>query len=159
MQQARYLTLLFNLAVFYFFQEDFSESKYWVQTIRDVEKPTQRKDIVHFAQVLEVVLHFELGNQKAVESFFRSIYRKLQSRNRLHPFERKLLNGIRRMSGEQTRKKETIFKALGQDLIMLNPQDTTGFREIQLYIQARITGKNLKVVYLESLHRQVENES
>ncbi len=58
-------------------------------------RSSQRQDLQGIAQILNLIIHYEMGNTPLLDYLFRSAYRFLQNRNRLFQFERLVLKFIR----------------------------------------------------------------
>jgi hypothetical protein len=143
MNDARKLSFYYNLAILYFLTEKYGTAQGWVEKILD-EKSKHRKDIQHFAKVLNTLLWYELeGDSKRIdihESAFRSAYRKLQNEQRLFEFEKVLLNHLRKLSGELD--TASVFKSLQEQLLVIsqNPKEkhALGLEEVMLWVGGKI---------------------
>ena len=74
---------------------------HWLNLPRSIE----RQDLQSLARILNLMIHFEMGNQMLLEYLLRATYRFLRSRNRVHEFERLVLHFIRE-SGKFRSAKE-----------------------------------------------------
>lgn len=63
----------------------------WLNLPRRVE----RQDLQSLARILNLITHYEMGNNLLLEYLFRSTYRFLRKRNRMFEFEKKVLSFIK----------------------------------------------------------------
>ncbi len=63
----------------------------WLSLPRSIE----RQDLQSLARILNLIVHFEMGNTILLEYLFRSTYRFLRKRNRMYDFERRVLTFIK----------------------------------------------------------------
>ncbi len=99
----------------------------WLKLSGSVE----RKDLQSLARILNLIIHFELGNNMLLESLLRSTYRYLNKENRLSEFERKIMEFIRE-AGKPHSKKEMkqLFENLKQDFEQLSRSPAFGMFQL-----------------------------
>lgn len=73
----------------------------WLNSPRSV----QRQDLQSLARILNLIIHYEMGNTLLLESLLRSTYRFLNRQNRLHQFEEQVLQFFRQVNKLQNRKE------------------------------------------------------
>lgn len=71
----------------------------------NLPKTTEREDLQSLARILNLIIHYEIGNTLLLESLLRSTYRFLSKRNRLFEFEKTVLKFIQK-SGKLRSSKE-----------------------------------------------------
>lgn len=103
---------LFERSVFYFqyFYIYFGTGQYekaldYLNQWLNQPKTVERQDLQSLARILNLILHYEMGNALLLESLLRSTYRFLNKRNRLHEFERKMVGFIREAIQLQSKKE------------------------------------------------------
>lgn len=71
----------------------------------------ERQDLQSMARILNLIIHYELGNFVLLESLIRSTYRFLKKRNKLHEMEREIIAFIRKAIETPSKKelKETFI--------------------------------------------------
>ncbi|MEM7036982.1 MAG: hypothetical protein AAF570_08390 [Bacteroidota bacterium] len=99
LNHSRRLGFHYNLTILYFFVGDHKAALRWLRPILDLPRTEQRRDIQQFARILQLILHYELQNHSLLDYLFRSTYRFLHRRNRLHPFEQAILRFMRTIAG------------------------------------------------------------
>ena len=71
----------------------------------NLPKTSEREDLQSLARILNLIIHYEIGNTLLLESLLRSTYRFLSKRNRLYEFEKSVLGFIQK-SGRLRSSKE-----------------------------------------------------
>jgi len=71
----------------------------------NLPKTSEREDLQSLARILNLIIHYEIGNTLLLESLLRSTYRFLSKRNRLYEFEKRVLGFIQK-SGKLRSSKE-----------------------------------------------------
>lgn len=90
------LGLFYNLAYLYFGARLYDEALDWInQLLNDPEVKT-RADIQCFGRLLNLIIHYELGNDQLLEYIGKSTYRFLSNRKRLFKVESTMLKLMRR---------------------------------------------------------------
>ena len=91
------VTFYFNMASIYFSMQDYSNSLVWLnKMINNAALKNSRADLHCFAHIINLIVHFELGNLDLLEYIVKSTYRFLYKRNRLYKLESCILNFIRK---------------------------------------------------------------
>jgi tetratricopeptide (TPR) repeat protein len=113
----------------------------------------ERKDLQSLARILNLIIHFELGNNMLLESLLRSTYRYLNKENRLSEFERKIMEFIRE-AGKPHSKKEMrqLFENLKQDFEQLSKSPEFGvfqLFDLMSWLDSKISGKTFAGVVRE----------
>ncbi|MDA7803176.1 hypothetical protein N8987_01195 [Crocinitomix sp.] len=88
----------FKVGILYLSLGDFSQSLLWINKILNESKIDQKQDIFCFAQLINLILHFELNNDRFLPYAINSTKRFLKNRNRIYAFEEVFLKLITRMS-------------------------------------------------------------
>jgi hypothetical protein len=119
------ITILYNVFYLYFGTGQYSKAlKIINELLTDYQKEL-RYDIQSAVRILNLMLHFELGNETVLESSALSTYRFLYKSNRLYKFENIVLNYIRKEMPMITNKKEQVesFKKLRASFEELEKDD------------------------------------
>ncbi len=118
------LGLFYNLAYLHFGAEDFDSALDWINTLLSDPELKTRQDFNSFARLLNLIIHYELGNDLLLESIIKSTYRFLSSRKRLFKVESVMLKLMRRYPGWLTRQdKEEGFRKLIEELQALQTDE------------------------------------
>ncbi len=106
----------------YFGAEHYDEALEWLNQLLDYSDNLQRQDLQSVARILQIIIHYELGNSLYLESLLRSTYRYLRRRNRLYAFEQRIIKFIKKSRNIVTRRalKDEFIKLRADFVIMLN---------------------------------------
>lgn len=88
----------FQVGVIYLAVGDFASALQWINKILNEAKIDQKQDIYCFAQLINLILHFELNNVRFLPYAINSTKRYLKNRNRIYKFEEVFLKLISQMS-------------------------------------------------------------
>lgn len=77
----------FSLAVAFFGNEDYAGALKWINVILNDPELDQKEDIFCFAQLFNLVIHFELKHQQLLPYAIQNAHRYLKTRNRVFAFE------------------------------------------------------------------------
>lgn len=84
-----------GIARLYFRGRDFQTAAQWINRILEEQKKGYRVDILAQAKIINVILHFELGNHELAESYIKRAADFLNRHGTYFEFERLLLNLLR----------------------------------------------------------------
>ncbi len=112
---------IFNITYTYFGLADYNSSLKWINKIINNEA-NAKTDIYCFAKILNLIIHFELGNTELLEYIVKSTYGYLYRRKRLYKFETCVLDFIRNKISRTASRGELLnsFKSLRTDLTRLS---------------------------------------
>jgi len=79
----------------YFGVGEYEKALEYLNLWLNLPRTSQRQDLQGIVQILNLIIHYEIGNTNLLDYIFRSAYRILKKRNRLFQFERLVLNFIR----------------------------------------------------------------
>jgi hypothetical protein len=103
----------FNIAVIYFGLEKYHEALKWINQLLNNVEIDKSRDIHCMAQILNMVIHLELGNKSLLPFALRSTQRFLETRKKVYRFETIMLQFI----NEMLKKREKPGIELYQDLV------------------------------------------
>lgn len=101
----KWMTIHYQAAFVYFGAKHFRLALRHLNEIVNKPNADYRNDMVCFARILTLIVHYELGNTDHMEYAVKSVYRFLVARNSLHRFEDAILQFIRRMHRLDTNEK------------------------------------------------------
>ncbi len=85
----------FQYFYIYFGMGDYDQALHYLNHWLNLPRSIERQDLQSLARILNLIIHFEMGNQMLLEYLLRATHRYLQSRNREHAFEKLVLHFIR----------------------------------------------------------------
>ncbi len=125
----------------------------WLQLSGSVE----RKDLQSLARILNLIIHYELGNTILLDSLLRSTYRYLNKENRLSEFEHKMMAFIKDAGKPHTKKEmRQTLEALKKDLEHLSQSPSYGVFElfdINSWLESKISRRSFAEVVKDRFHR------
>lgn len=141
MKSTRIIAINYNLAVLNFICEDFSKCIDHCTEILDM-KSDVRYDLQHGVWLMQLLCHFELGNDMIIESLLRSTQRFLQKNNVFEKFDKILVTAIRKMVNSPKNDRTEIFQELKTDLETLQTKNPNFkfviMEEVLNWIKSRI---------------------
>ena len=148
--------IYYQCGVIYCGEGDFDKALEYMNKILLNEELKQRKDIYLSAKLLNLIIHYELGNFDYLDSLIRSTYRFLKSRDAEYKFEKLLMKFFRSIPKKIT-KSELIelFKENKYELAMLlkDPDEISGTLNFDYdsWLESKIENKSFKGVVKKNL--------
>jgi tetratricopeptide (TPR) repeat protein len=137
----------FNIAVIYFGLEQYHEALKWVNKLLNNVDIDKSKDIHCIAQILNLVIHLELGNKELLPYTLRSTQRFLATRNKVFEFENVMLSFVNEMLKKRTNKSnEDLYSDLVEQLQVLrsNPFEQFVFEYFDFHSWAKSKAEGKK---------------
>lgn len=141
----------FQYFCIYFGSEDFNSAlnvlNEWLSVMAG---SVERKDLQSLARILNLIIHYELGNTILLDSLLRSTYRYLNKENRLSEIEKKLMNFIKEANQIQSKKEnKQALEKLRADFEGLSNTPAYGIFgifDLDAWIESKITGESFASV-------------
>jgi hypothetical protein len=141
--KARVIAIRYNIAIAYFFLEEYKPALHALNAILHDEQSQHREDIQQAARLMQAVVHYQLGNFDLLEYLLRSVRRYLQAREALYAFEETLIRHLNRLAGNPS-EQISILQALQVQLKELNNDHNNahapGIQEVQYWVEATLRG-------------------
>ncbi len=118
-EQSSAITLAFNVSCLYIGAGKFKNALPWNNRVLSHQKDV-RQDLLCFAKILEIMIHYELGNKEQLHYYIKSAYRFFTKRKRIYQFEElffKYLPKLIKLDDEKELKK--IYSQLANELKVL----------------------------------------
>lgn len=154
---SRLLTIYYNIALVYFFAHRFGDALTWINEILSHPKADTRREVYHTAHILQLAIHYELGNIDLLENLHRSVYRNLKNADELQLFERLLLSNFKKLAtvNEYDKKAmrsyfESFDKELKEQLSEFPQQHLLGWFEIQTWLSSKLNGMTMSEVLIQN---------
>ena len=150
----KYLTLQqklffhYLISYFYFGLNQYSKALLWLNKILNDSHTNIREDIHSYSRILNLLIHFEMGNDDLLSYITKSTYRFLYKKERLFQFEDVILNFIRLKMPKVNSKDELIekFKELKKELIKISEdpfeKQTLDFFDFISWLESKIEKKS-----------------
>ena len=106
----------FQYFYIYFGIGDYDKALEFLNQWLNLPRSIERQDLQSLARILNLIVHFEMGNTILLEYLFRSTYRFLRKRNRMYDFEKRVLKFIKDSNKiRSTRELREAFITLKND--------------------------------------------
>ena len=151
------LILCINYAIVNFGTGSFGNALKWVNRILINDSSNLRNDIVCFARIFSLIIHFELNNIDMLEYTVKSTYRFLYKRGGLYKYETAILHFIKYKISQNLNKKELIqaFIDLKEELeeIVRDPLEQNALESFNLiyWLRSKIENRPFKEILREKL--------
>jgi tetratricopeptide (TPR) repeat protein len=97
-------SLFYKIAYFYYVTGDYDNALKWVNILLNEADDDIGSEIYSFVRILNIIIHFELGNKELMEYILQSTYRYLQTNKRLFKTETLFMKLIKSIIGAVTDK-------------------------------------------------------
>ena len=148
------LAIYYNICLLYFIVEDWKGAQHWVSKIIE-DKSDSRKDLQHFARILQLIFYYETGKGDAMEYYTRSVYRYLEKEENLLAFERIIITYLKKLPFALN-EKELLksFITLKEEIVRLKntpgERNKVGMEEMTIWLKAKIDRKKIRDVFNEN---------
>ncbi|MCH2449676.1 MAG: hypothetical protein MK198_05965 [Gracilimonas sp.] len=116
----RILVFYYKIACLYFGAGNNDKAIEYLNKIINYPDQKLREDLHCFARILNLIAHYELGNQTHVEYQIRSVYRFLRKMNDLNLVQQEILNFLQNLGRANGLSLKEKFKKLRERLLEIN---------------------------------------
>ncbi|PWH85450.1 hypothetical protein [Brumimicrobium oceani] len=146
--------LAFNMSIAHFGNEDFNQSLKWINVILNNKDLDQKEDIVSFAHLLNLLIHFELKNDDLLPYAIKSTKRFLSKRKRTFKFESLFLKNLTKISNAQNKYEiEDLLQNIDEEIKDLknDPFESVAFEyfDFHLWLISKVKNKSFQEVKRE----------
>ncbi|MEQ9310131.1 MAG: tetratricopeptide repeat protein [Balneolaceae bacterium] len=146
----RILVFYYKIACLYFGAGKFEEAITYLNKIINYPDPRLREDIHCFARILNLIAHFELGNQTLLEYQVRSTYRFIIKMNDLNSVQEEILKFLRNLTSTNPLELRIKFIELREKLIEIQkkPYQRRAFLYLDIisWLESKIDDKPIQEV-------------
>lgn len=140
--------LYYYAAYFWLMAGEPSRALPWINLLLNKPKSDVRVDLQCFARLMNLVIHFDLGNKDLVEYEVKSAYRFIYKRNRLYEVERRMLKFMQQVSTLRDKNEErNAIAILKKDLeeITADPFEAKALNafDFLVWTESHLTGKTM----------------
>ncbi|MBS1516717.1 MAG: hypothetical protein JSS91_01375 [Bacteroidetes bacterium] len=147
----------YNIAYVYFGLNKYEQSLKRINEIINDKDLKIREDIQCFARVINLLIHYELGNFDLIEYIIKSTKRYLSSKNKFNKFESITLDQIRKLiSGKNTDKKYIFvewkkkLESISDDILEINAFE---YFDLSSWIDSKLSGKTFTEIIKDKTHK------
>ncbi len=140
----------FKIAIVYLSLEKYDEALEWINKILNSPGLDKKQDIYCFAQIINLILHFELKNLRFLHYALNSTKRYLKGRDRMFKFEELFLKAITKISKSDLNKFdiEEILHPIEQELCALKDdhyeQIVFEYFDFATWVKSKVEGKSYR---------------
>ncbi|GAB5409417.1 MAG: hypothetical protein BalsKO_17820 [Balneolaceae bacterium] len=146
----RILVFYYKIACLYFGAGKFEEAISYLNKIINYPDPRLREDIHCFARILNLISHFELGNQTLLEYQVRSTYRFIIKMNDLNSVQEEILKFLRNLTSTNPAELRNKFIELREKLLEIQkkPYQRRAFLYLDIisWLESKIDDKPIQEV-------------
>ncbi len=156
------LVLFYKIASLYFGNGNYRDALKWLNRIINSEDQDIREDVHSFARILNLITHYEIGNQDVIEYYIRSTYRFLLKKDDLHLFQQYILEFIRNL-GKDTKTGMTdrfIQLRIKLQLLSQSKYDKRAFVyfDIISWLDSKIVGRPVAEIIREKSLQKINQQ-
>jgi tetratricopeptide (TPR) repeat protein len=148
----QYICIYFGTGVY---DKALSYLNQWLNSPKSIE----RQDLQSFARMINLIIHYEMGNHLLLDSLIRSTYRFLNNRNSLYQMEARMITFIRDVNNAQDRKTKKVALADFKQDLEDQMKDKKVKAMLQLFdLEAWLDSKILNISFAEVVKRKFLQE-
>lgn len=151
----RILVFNYKLGCVFFGKGDLNQSILYLNKISNNTYSNLRKDIQSFARILNLIVHFELGNEELVNYQVRSLYRYLSKQKELQKVQVEILSFLRKTPSIDEQDLKNAFEELRKKLIVIRDQNFEKrpflYLDIISWLEAKIKNDEIKNIIKSKL--------
>jgi len=145
------ITLFYLAAYISFGAEQYSQAAWWVNQIINDTSEDMVEDIYAFARVLQLFIHYEMGNYDLIEYLMKSAQRYLNKRDRLYQVESHVLRFMRKCTTSKSKNEiNTLLHELLDAILPLKEdaaeQRAFGYFDFISWIESHLHGSRFAAI-------------
>lgn len=152
-----------NITTLYFLKGNFLEAQNWCNKVLFGKKLELKEGIQKFLRVLQLVIYYELGSFRVIETMHESIYRALLRKKQLDQLERIMLKGILKLIyAPDRRSTRTIFLEMHEQVEKFaqekSSREIPGLDEMKIWLESKIEGVSCEAILRREFLKKLESE-
>ena len=153
-QSQHRLSLYYNLAYLNFGAGKFEEALDWINQLLDEPNVHTREDLYAFGRILNLFIHYELGNDQLLEYIVKSTYRFLSKRKRLYKTESVILRFLKKYPNWSTNREVLKgFKEMHTELLSLKNDEMEArafeYFDFLSWLESKLERKDFEEILLK----------
>ena len=151
----RLLVFNYKMGCVYFGMGQLDKAILYLNKVADAYKPGFREDIQSFARILNLIVHFDLGNESLVSYQVKSLYRFLSKLSELQKVQLEIIKFLRRTPKMMAQNMNSEFQSLKDKLehIETEPFEKRPFLYLDIisWLNSKIKGVSMKAAIQDKL--------
>lgn len=156
----RIIVFYYKIACLYFGSGDNKTAIKYLNMVIQFREQSLREDIQCFARILNLIAHFELGNDVLVEYQVKSVYRFLIKLNELKGVQKEIINFLRQLPFANEVDLKRAFKMLHNKLVKLaqDPYEKRPFLYLDIisWLECKLSNRTVQEVIQEKATLEIE---
>lgn len=160
LDEHRVLVLYYKMACIYFGSGNNRKAIHYLNKVINFKSENLRQDIQCFARILNLIAHYELGNNELIEYQLKSVYRFLSKLDDLHLVQQEILRFLRKTVHMDRKDMKPQFEKLKERMKPLreHPYEKRPFLYLDIisWLEAKISGVAVEEIirskFLEKLN-------
>ncbi len=163
MDEHQIVVLNYKIACLYFGSGDNKTTIKYLNKVVQFKDSSIREDIQCFARILNLIAHFELGNDELVEYQVKSVYRFLIKMGELHGVQKEIFYFLRQLPFSSMTELKKAFRVLHSKLVKLaqDPYEKRAFLYLDIisWLECKLNNKTVQEVVQEKFKQEIQTGS
>lgn len=159
----RIIVFYYKIACMYFGSGDNKMAIRYLNMVIQFKEQSLREDIQCFARILNLIAHFELGNDVLVEYQVKSVYRFLIKLGELHGVQKEIFYFLRQLPFASENDLRKAFKILHGKLVRLaqDPYEKRPFLYLDIisWLECKLHNKPVQEIIREKAKKELQTGS
>lgn len=158
LDQHRIMVLYYKIACLYFGSGDNKATIRYLNQVIQMKEVSLREDIQCFARILNLIAHFEMGNDDLIQYQIKSFIRFLSNLGDMHGVQREILSFLRQPAFVNEQAMMRGFKILHGKLVKLSqlPYEKRPFLYLDIisWLEAKMQNKPVQTIIREKFLKE-----
>lgn len=163
MDEFQVVMLNYKIACMYFGSGDNKTTIKYLNKVIQFRDHSLREDIQCFARILNLIAHFELGNDELVEYQVKSVYRFLIKMGELHGVQKEIFYFLRQLPFASHSDLRKAFRVLHRKLVRLaqDPYEKRAFLYLDIisWLECKLDNRKVQEVIREKFEKEIRTGS
>lgn len=106
----------YHISVIEFGNGNYNDALQWINRVLNDNEKHLRQDIYSFARLLNLIIHFELGNYDLLEYIIKSTQRYLNKKDKDYKVENVILKHLRKLIKEDESERRKLYEKMQEEL-------------------------------------------
>lgn len=163
MDEHQIVVLNYKIACLYFGFGDNKTAIKYLNKVIQFKDSSLREDIQCFARILNLISHFELGNNELIEYQIKSVYRFLIKMGELHGVQKEIFYFLRQLPFSSLTELHKAFRILHRKLVKLaqDPYEKRAFLYLDIisWLECKLDNRTVQEVIREKFEQEIQTGS
>lgn len=152
-----FLVYFGNLSIIYFLKADYRQALYYTNEVLSMENKGIRTDIISFLKILNIVIHYELGNEEIIPGLCYSVSGYFNKQEQAHVVERIMINFFDKKICKIKTKIEKIntFSGLKMELDSYRSEEIFNHFDFISWAESKIENRYMVNIIREKAEKRI----